>query len=230
MATTTPRKRAAKKAPAKAPARRAGRPSALQRVVMVEDGRNVTAAEVVVRRLAAGAYREEAALSAGLAKQTFYNWLYRGAQARRTIATGGKVNAEERSYAQFLDQVDAAEAAAEANAWDTLGRLAQGGLPQQTVREKLEVRRNPDGTPMLDENNQPMMVVVERVRTVSQTLPSVQALTWRMERRWPERYGPRRAQELPEPEANPEDMGARAAQLADGIEAYLQGVADTMGQ
>jgi hypothetical protein len=200
--------------------RRRGRPSKLHTVVAVrtEEGKPdvlVRAGEALIERLRAGAYREEAARSVGIAKQTFYNWLYQGAHARHGALRGERLTHEQRDYAEFLDAVEEAEATALLTDWTRLGTLAAGGLPQVTVTEKVD----PEGR------------LIERTVRTSHTLPSENALMWRLERRWPKLFGRRTAVELTGTEGGPiefdvDDVRARARALADEIRAYQQGIAD----
>ena len=194
-----------------------GRPTNLGQVVDTHDGRPVTACEALVERLRGGAHREEAARSVGISKASLYDWIKRGALARGRAARGETVERTERRFIQFLDAVEEAEAQAQLTDWSRLGTLAAGGVVQVTTREKVEMVTDADG--------KTTERVIERVTTSDATLPSVAALTWRMERRWPHRFG--RRVELTGAGGQPlipkED---RIDALAAALEGYQAGVDD----
>jgi hypothetical protein len=199
--------------------RRPGRPSKLTSVVHVrqlDDGssQQVTAADMIVDRLSAGAYREEAARSTGVGKQTLYNWLYAGAQARARLAKGERLTAQERRHAEFLDAVERAEASAIVGDWLTLGRLAAGGL---TVTKR-STKRDGNGN------------VVEETVTTETTLPDARVLMWRLERRRPDLFGRRSStgdlDDMPDEGEQVEDVRSRAQQLVAEIDAYRAGLSE----
>lgn len=189
----------------------------------MKDGKRVTAGETVISRIASGAYREEAALSANIAKATLYGWLYAGAKARAALVRGERVSPGDRRYVEFLNAVEEAEAQALLSDWTRLGQLAVGGLPQVTVREKVEV---------VTVDGKQVERVVERVTTSDRTLPNASVLMWRMERRWPAKFGRRPSvEEVPvedpvEVEVEREDKRARIRKMADDLRAYQLGLAD----
>jgi hypothetical protein len=170
---------------------------------------------MIVDRLAAGAYREEAARSTGVGKQTLYNWLYAGAQARARLANGERLNAEQRRYAAFLDSVERAEASAIVGDWLTLGRLAAGGLSIT----KRSTKRDGNGN------------VVEETVTTETTLPDARVLMWRLERRRPDLFGRRSStgdlDDMPDDVENEErDVRSRAQQLVAEIDAFRTGLSE----
>lgn len=192
------------------------RPATLGAVVDRRNGVAVTAVDALVERLRGGAYREEAARSVGIQKQTLYNWISAGAKARAAKARGEKVERTQLQYVRFLDAIEEAEAQAMQQDWLRLGALAEGGLTTTTVREKVEVVTNAEGK----ETER----ILERTITTEVAMPSERALMWRMERRWPHRFG--RRVELTGADGAPlvpkED---RADALAAALEGFQAGVA-----
>ena len=204
---------------------RSGPPSKLNDIVSTRREGDVevplTAAQVIVERLRFGAWRTEAAKTIRLPRQTLYNWLYAGARARLARLAGHRLTDEQADYLQFLDDVEEAEATSMLTDWTRLGTLAQGGIEQVTIREKVEVEQLPDGSTMER--------VVERNVTTEHTLPDRQALMWRMERRWPTFFGARVAVEHSggvEVEHTVTDLRERARLLASELRSFQQRVAD----
>ena len=204
---------------------RSGPPSKLNDIVSTRRDGDVevplTAGQVIVDRLRLGAYRTEAAKTIRLPRQTLYNWLYAGARARLARMAGHRLNDEQQSFLQFLDDVEEAEAMAMLTDWSRLGTLAQGGIAQVTVREKIEVEQMADGSRRER--------VVERNVTTEHTLPDRQALMWRMERRWPTYFGARVAVEHTggvEVEHTVTDLRERARMLSQELRTFQQRVAD----
>lgn len=195
-----------------------GRPSKLDLPIARRGGGVVTVSDALIDRLAAGALREEAARSIGLAKQTLYNWLHRGALARQAIAAGRQLTPDERRYAQFVDAVEEAEANALLGDWATLGQLAAGGMPQVTTTVKV-VREITDDNVVVERE-------VERTTRTSHTLPDANVLIWRLEHRWPHLFG--RNAELPTGDMgeNVDDLQTRARALVDEVVAYKAGLDD----
>lgn len=167
-----------------------GRPSVMDRVVATVDGRAITAAEQMLAAIRSGNYVETAAAAAGIAKETYYEWLRVGANAR---AKKGRTTKHEQRCIEFSDAVAEAVAASEAMQVSLLEQLARGGIKVETVTEKVA-----DGK------------VLERTVKTEHTLPSVAAITWRLERRFAKRWGQRGSLEL-----TGADGGAIVVETAD---------------
>lgn len=146
----------------------------MHKVVATIDGRDITAAEQIVASIRAGNYVETAAAAAGIAKETLYEWLRVGANARHKPAHGkGSRTAHERRCIEFSDAVAAAVAASESEAVARLEQIARGGLAVKVETVKVDATGN----------------VIERTTRTEQTLPDARVLEWRLERRFSKRWG-----------------------------------------
>lgn len=170
----------------------------------------------------AGSYFEPACNAAGVSKETGYQW-QRVAGRTKLRARGEPLDsidttAHERRCVAFSDAVAEAESSWEVGALAALQRLAQGGVTTtRTVTKRGPDLQNGDAGPILD------------ITTTTETLlPNAQVLEWRLERRFPGRYG--RRVELTGADGGPValtiDEDDRVEALAETLEAYLQGVAD----
>lgn len=194
----------------------AGRPSKIDAQVIRPNGTVTTVAERIVELLASGMYLERAAAEVQVHKATVYGWLAAATQARVGHALGRRTTRHEQRCLAFSDAVDQAEARHEATSLALLERLARGGIEQKQVTEKYErqmVSRD-DGTVGYD------LVLVERTERTQQTLPSVAAITWKLTRRYAERWGDRITVDTGDADA------AAARGAADELRAYLAGAAD----
>lgn len=168
------------------------RPTDLDRIVATvpvrENGeivgqRDVTVAERVVELIRAGNYVETAAAATGVSKQSLYQWMRDGAKAsRRVLADRDKPRREryrpskyEEATMRFSDAVSNATALSEADDVTRLARLAQGGHEAVTTVEKYDSSGN----------------LVESTTTTKVLPPDGNIVTWRLERRFPGRYGRR---------------------------------------
>lgn len=91
--------------------------------------------------LRSGCYVETAAAYVGIAKDTYYRWLRRGAAERKHIEAGGKPRKREALYAQLSDAIESAVAAAEVNDLALISTASKDSW--QAAAWKLE-RRHPD--------------------------------------------------------------------------------------
>ena len=101
------------------------------------------------------------------------------------------LSARQRHCADFLAAVRTAQAEAEQRDVLRLAQLARGGLPQSRTTERWEFGE--DGERRL----------VERTTVTTTTLPDLRALTWRLERRFPDRW--QRRQETEDDMAEADD-------------------------
>ena len=110
------------KQPAAPPTKRPmGRPSKLTPEIV----------ERLCDALRAGNTREAAAAYAGIARSTFYDWLRRGANPRRTIR--GKIFKADEAFSDFSDTVTRAENAAEIRCVAVLQKAAHGWPVKKTT-------------------------------------------------------------------------------------------------
>lgn len=158
-----------------------GRPSAMNKIVATIDGRDITAAEQIVASIRAGNYVETAAAAAGVHKDTLYEWLRVGANARVKPTHGkGARTAHERRCIEFSDAVAAAVAASESEAVARLEQIARGGIAVKVETVKVDGTGN----------------VLEHTTRTEQTLPDARVLEWRLERRFSKRWGQKASLEL----------------------------------
>lgn len=134
--------------------------------------------EKICNALKLGAYVETAAALSGIEKKTFYNWVKRGAREPGTI------------FEKFLHAVEEAQAQAEARDLLVIDRAANG--------QKAEYERDPStGRLVLDDEGKP--VVLQRGIP-----PNWSAAAWRLERRFPRRWGRLDRLETSGPEGGPQ--------------------------
>lgn len=183
----------------------AGRPSRLNetfRVIEAEGNtpeRIITVGDRIVQLLNQGNYLETAARSVGIHRDTLFGWLEVAREARH--ATGRKTKHQQECIA-FSDAVEQAQGEAEAKDLVLLEGLARGGLELRTQ----VVRESADGQ------------VVGRETRTEVTLPDHRVIEWRLERRFPDRWG-RRRMELTGPDGGPvqveitEEQGAQMAEV-----------------
>lgn len=197
-----------------------GRPSRINevigtRTVQHPDGTTttepVTVAERITEALRSGQYVETAAAMAGVHRDSVFSWLRIGANINGAVAAGTRtrrsLTAHEKRCAEFSDAVDEAQRMSEGIDVTRLAQLAAGGVPLTTVVTKYDAQGN----------------VVERTERTEHTLPSAQVLTWRLERRFPHRWG--RKTEVSGPEGGPIAVEVEQA----GVEALL-GLVERMEQ
>jgi len=177
-----------------------GRPSKITTVVAIDpDGNNITAADRIVQCIRMGGYHETAAATAGVDKTTLYEWLKVGAQAtdlhQRQGVPLSKLTAHQLRCMEFSHAVAEAEALSEMDDVATAAELAAGGRVHKVVTTK----RDKDGN---------VLEAVERTETLQ---PNAAVLTWRLERRFPDRWGRRRIEVSgPDGEAIPVEVRVRS--------------------
>lgn len=190
-----------------------GRPSNLTTVIgYTEEGDPITVGNRIVNALRAGAYFEQACSAAAVHKETAYGWLRIAGKAR--IRARGDLDSiddtltdHERACLTFSDSVAEAESSWEVGALALLERLARGGIAQVKTVVKVDTKGK----------------VLETTTTTEHSLPSAQVLEWRLERRFPQRYGRRISIEDDRESMSEEE---REEAVLDVFDAYLQGVTD----
>lgn len=176
------------------------------------DTENVTVADTIVEALRAGNYLEAAAAMAGVHRDTVHTWLKTGAQAHADLHAGTRTRRQltklDKLCMEFSDAVAEAQDQAEGLDVGRLAQLAAGGITQEVVTEKQVLQ---------GEGDQAKLVVTERTVRKSTTLPDGDTLRWRLERRFPDRWGRRRV-ELTGADGGPVEVdlvGQGVSQLLD---------------
>ena len=159
-----------------------GQPSPITQVVrhdeqLDSDGHPIlvpiTMADQVVERVRVGLDLKDSAASAGLVKQTIWEWRRKGALNRALQAQGKPLaHADGLAYIAFVDALERAESEAELLRLQIIQGAAEGGF----LSTKVVTRYAADGT------------VVERVTTEETQLPQWTAAAWWLERRMPRKY------------------------------------------
>jgi len=132
--------------------------------------------DIIVTAIRCGNYLETAAACAGIHKDTFYNWIIKGANAP-----------EGNRYHNFSDAVQKALAESESAA---IAAIRQAGEPHEIT--KLRIITKPlfqDSQPVFDNDGQ-QAFSIETVSEVTQE-SDWRALAWLLERRFSKRWGRR---------------------------------------
>lgn len=156
-----------------------GRPSKIDQRITLADGRTTTVRDRIVELIGIGAYVERAARATGIGKGTLYGWLERAAHSREKLAQNPrhKLVAHDLACIEFSDAVEDAEARYEMTSLAALERIASGTVRLETVTERYEPAQ-PGGDPVL----------VERTIKRHGVAPNPHVITWKLVRRFPERY------------------------------------------
>jgi hypothetical protein len=167
---------------------RTGRPSRINDhfdTVQLGEGRGVrqrTVSEAVVDLIRLGNYMDTACWFVGISVSTVKLWGRTGEAALGRLEAGAKrrdLSAYQRHCADFLTAVRAAQADSEQRDVSRLAALARGGIPLVRTTERWATGE--DG----------QEVLVERTRVTTESLPDPRVLTWRLERRFPDRWARR---------------------------------------
>lgn len=134
--------------------------------------------EKILEAIRGGAYLETAAAYAGIRNQTLHNWIRKG---RRDLAPHSKEAKPKPNTreAKFVRQLDKAMALAELMDLATISHFAQGHEVEKTTVTKTV---NAEGK-----------TVEEKTAKETRQRREWQAAAWRLERKFPERYGRRLA-------------------------------------
>lgn len=152
-----------------------------QKADLRRDGTPRTVADAICDHLASGMLVDQAAALVGVSRPAIYEWLRTGAQLRQRNTPRRDMTKAQRLAAEFHQAAELALAECERRDIAALNTLAAGGIRVSTTTETVQLLRDADGV-------ETDLQVVER-RTVTKTLPpDLRAITWRLQRRWPERY------------------------------------------
>jgi hypothetical protein len=149
--------------------------------------------DLVEEAIRAGGFLHDAAARVGITVETLREWRKQGVKANADVLNGRKRRAHlsrrQRQYAELAARIDRAEAEARLMLLGVGRKLAQGGIVQQEIVEK--VTPTPGGGD----------VVVERTTRTSETIPDSRMITWLLAHRWPNDFHGR--QELTGPNGGP---------------------------
>lgn len=132
--------------------------------------------EAIVNAVAVGTHYVDAAILAGIDRSTLYRWLKRATAAEHLNTN--EQSLPQRRALELRDGITRAEAEYRRNAEASIDIAATIGRTVTTVKEVA----GPNGT--------------TTTTTSTQVLPDWRARAWRLERRWPERYGPNASVEV----------------------------------
>lgn len=118
-----------------------GRPSAIDRVLYVDDktGAQVTVGDHIIRAVRAGCYMEDAAASAGVEKSNAYRWQKEGARVNAKLIAGarrGEFTRTQLRYADFSTALIRADGEATVEDVGLSQQIARGGLLKVTETTK----------------------------------------------------------------------------------------------
>lgn len=203
-----------------------GRPSALDRVIgRNNDDEPITAEERILDDLRNGAYIETACANVGIHKDTYYGW--RKIAAKIRAAHDGRVptrglTAHEKRCVAFSDSVDESEASFERDALERLGLAARGGA----VKTKTVIKRGPPNPAIAGDAG----AVLETTTTTERLPPDASVDEWRLERKFPQKYG--RRVEVVGDDGGPVlfSLEERTEMVADQLEAFLRARAESPDQ
>ena len=143
-------------------------------------------AETIINAVAVGTHYVDAAILAGIDRVTLYRWLKRAAAAERKEPR--EQSHAERAAIELRNGITRAEAEYRRNAEASIDIAATIGRSVTTVKEVA----GPNGT--------------TTTTTSTQVVPDWRARAWRLERRWPDRYGPKSGVEVSGPGGGPVPM------------------------
>lgn len=216
-----------------------GRPSDLDRPLVLPDGTRTTVAAHIVTLRGLGYAIAQCASAVGLARETVARWQVIGNRSARRLAVYYEPDderldldpdpdrilteherrcwefcyAEQRAFAGFLQGLHASAV-----------RVARGGIETRVTRETVVVERVQTGT---GKRKRTEMREVRRdvTTTTSATLPSERMLTFLLERLAPASYGPNVRVQVETPSNEPlmpvETEPARIGSIADDAERFL---------
>lgn len=146
-------------------------------------GRKIIISEEIIKNiifsLKAGCYLETAAAYAGISKNTLFQWLKRGRREKRRLAADGRRKMI-KSEAQFVILVDAVTRAMSESEVRDVSVIAQAANGGHRVTET-KVKKDSKGNLISEE-------------TVEKAMPPQwQAAAWRLERKFPKKWGKRLA-------------------------------------
>lgn len=131
----------------------------------------------ILSSLKAGCYIETAAAYAGISKDSLYNWLKRGRREKRRLAKNPRARPyqSEAQFVIFVDGVTKAMSESEVRDVSIIAQAANGG--QRYIEEKI----------ITDANGN----ILSKQTTTKGIPPQWQAAAWRLERKYPKKWGRR---------------------------------------
>lgn len=201
---------------------RTGRPTKLGQVLREEGGERITVADEIIERVRGGASNVDAAVSVGIARSTLQDWLREGARHASRRLNGERLTRKEAGLADFSDRE--AQAVAE---WKVEQEIQLGILSSGRERRIVTEKRDAAGN------------LIEKTERTEGLEPDLRAITWRLERRFPEQYGANKL-EISGPDGGPipvsvreqaaKTLGTLAERLAESAEAVAGAAAAAEGE
>lgn len=128
----------------------------------------------IITAIKAGNYMETAAAFAGISKDTLYRWLKMGArELQRVIKEGGRIKAKLKPYCRLSQEIEKATSEAEIRDVSMISKAAAGANTITETHEYYDER----GT------------LVKKLSITKQAGPQWQAAAWRLERKYPGKWG-----------------------------------------
>lgn len=147
----------------------------------------ITVFDRIVSHIGNGSYFEEACAAAGVSKVAAYEWEREGARLAREVLNGRRraasLTKRERRLVSFVNAVDEAQAAWAVDALEQLDRIGRGGQLVEVVTVKTMKAKGTD-----DEADGPEELVETTTRS-SWREPNPAVIMWRLERRFPDKWG-----------------------------------------
>lgn len=165
----------------------------------------------IIASLRAGNYIETAAAYAGISKNTLFEWLKRGRREKRRLAKDKRLRprSSEGQFVIFVDGVSRALAESEVRDTTMIAKAAAGGQAFTEIKEIKDANGN----------------VVSTQITTKTLAPQWQAAAWRLERRYPKKWGRRVA--IRKDEGNGEMSPEEYAKRVKGEFGCIEGMIGT---
>lgn len=188
------------------------RPTRLTAVIdRTATGEPITVRDRILTWLRTGLPFNTTVLRAGISPGTAEHWMKEASRIneRLLLNPNAQLTDHERDLVDFNHELEVARAEGEARYFVLLAQLAEGGLKQTTVTEKVDRTGR----------------VIERSTKTETTLPSERALFWMLERRYPASYAKHIVLDRTGG-ADPLDEQERAELVVDALEDMLREAAE----
>lgn len=116
----------------------------LDRVLAQRDGKDVTARDVIIEGIKAGASFKDAANAAGISERSFYEYRARGQEWVSALVAGEMVPSDVSPFAQFAHDVEKANGEAVVSAIAIIRSAARGRAPRIIDGQVLDKGQKPE--------------------------------------------------------------------------------------